>query len=112
MGVGGDERVADLLAAEPNGGAAAAVEAVAVGMKAVGHPHAHADRGQPVGRDDRLDRLEGEAEVSDGAPDVAPLLLLGKLAAVHEVGEGAEGDQVVGEDRPRALVVDGAAVSG
>ena len=31
---------------------------------------------------------------------------------MHEVGEGAEGDHVLGEDRPRALVVDGAAVLG
>ena len=57
------------------------VEAVAVGMEAVGLPHAHADRGQPVGRDDGLDLVEVVAEVADGAPDVAPLLLLGELAA-------------------------------
>src|SRR5476651_1706237 len=106
------ERIADLLAAQSHGGAAAAIEAVAIGIEAVGGPHAHADRRETVGRDDGLDRDELDREVADGAPDIAPLLLFGEPLAVHEVGEGAEGDQVVGEDRAGAFIVDRAAVRG
>src|ERR1044071_8841324 len=72
VGVGCNERIADLLAAKTDRGATAALEPIAVGMEAVGGPHAHADRGQTVGRDDGLDRVEGDAEIPDRAPDVAP----------------------------------------
>ena len=101
-GCGWRRRDRHRLAAERDGGTAGTVEAVAVGMEAVGLPGAHADRGQAVGRDDRLDLVEVVAEVADGAPDVAPLLLLGEVAAHHEIGEGAEGDHVLGEDRAGA----------
>src|SRR5215831_13636123 len=70
VSVGGDERIAHLLAAQHHGGAARPLEGIAVGIEAVGLPHAHADRGQAVGRDDRLDLVEVIAEVADGAPDV------------------------------------------
>src|SRR5260370_15029951 len=106
------EPIADLLAAKADRGATTAIEPIAVGMEAFGLPDAHADGGQAIGRDDGLDGVEREPEVADRAPDVAPLLVLGELPAVHEVGGGAESDQIVGEDRARALVVDGAAMVG
>ena len=48
VSVGGDERIAHRLAAERHRGAAGPVEAVAVGMVAVGLPDGHADGGQPA----------------------------------------------------------------
>src|SRR5712664_2225845 len=109
MRVSRHERIADLLAAKSDRGAAAAIEAIAIGMKTVRMPNAHANGSEAIGRDDGLDRVERDVEIADRAPDIAPLLLLGELSPVHEVGERAESDQIVSEDRPRALVVDGAA---
>ena len=42
----------------------------------------------------------------DGGPHAAPLLLLGRIAPRHEVGEGAEGDQVFSEKRSCPNIVD------
>src|SRR5262249_30743956 len=67
--------------------------------------HAHADRGQPIGRDKRPDVLVAETKPARYAPHVAPLRLFDPLAPGDEILERAEGDHVLGEEQPRAGVV-------
>jgi hypothetical protein len=50
--------------------------------------------------------VEAAPKMVDRPPDVAPLLLLDRVAAGHEVREGPERDQVFREKRSRPNIVD------
>jgi len=73
---------------------------------------AHADRGQPVGRDDGADIVQAEAEPRGDRPDIAPLRALDRLATGDEILEGAERDHILGEQRMRTGEIDRADLLG
>src|SRR5262249_38915942 len=70
-------------------------------------PHGEPDREQPVGRDERFRVIEPPHETVDGGPDIAPLIVFREVASDHEIGEGAEGDEILGEQMARRREVDG-----
>src|SRR6185312_3415599 len=101
VGMRRNPEIANAGAHEGDGGAPSAVERLAVGKVAGRVPHREPDRKQPVRRNHRLRVVEPPVKTVDGRPDIAPLMVFRKLAADHEIGEGAEGDEILREEMPR-----------
>ena len=106
MGVHRDPILADSAPRQRHRGAAGAIVRSAVRAVAGRVEHAHADRGQPVGRHDGADVVLTEPEAGSDRPDIAPLRAFGRLAPGDEVLEGAEGDHILGKQRMRAGEID------
>ena len=56
--------------------------------------------------------IEPPRETVDGGPDIAPLIVFREIPSDHEIGEGAEGDEILGEEVARRREVDGAHMLG
>src|SRR5919107_2712640 len=67
-----------------------------------GHAHSRA----AVARDNDAQIVNLPPEPVDPAPDIAPLLLLGRLSSDGEGAKRAKGDDVLSEQRSRPRVVD------
>jgi len=46
-------------------------------------------------------------ETVDGGPDIAPLIVFREVPSDHEIGESAEGDEILGEEVTRRREIDG-----
>src|SRR5205814_5521585 len=106
MGVVGDPILADPAARQRHRRAAGALVRQAVLVIAGRIEDAHADREEPVGRDERADVVHAVAEAGGDRPDVAPLRALDGVAAGDEILKGAEGDHVLGEEPVRTGEID------
>ena len=91
---------ADRASSEHDGTAAGPVVGRAILAVTDRVQYYHARRGEAVGGDDGAQVVQMAPKLIDGAPHVAPLLPLGGFAPAHEVGERAEGDHVLGKERP------------
>ncbi len=82
-----------------------AVKSLAVLPVAGGLEHRHANCREAFARHNGAQVIKPPAELIDMAPDVTPLLLLGCVTPLRERRIGAKGNQVIGEERPRACEV-------